>query len=273
MGRIRSAHRTLAVATVLAAAAFGPAAPSAEAQAPLRKIGELELSLAGLVARLDPAEPAVPKNTAAGVRVVVEAGGRELGAEEVRAFLGGEFFVEAELSGPGLPRTITIPDLAGGEPVPADPLVLPTPALSVGGDYELANVRIVSGGRVLRFACPPERNSSRHSDSVAAVTRSSRERRSRSSPRSSLSTAATFRFAEKRPRSGRASLASPLALRAPSEASEPFFVVMDTLLLDGACCPHQVSNETVGRGTPRCSRERRASAQQGSDWPVRSTDA
>jgi hypothetical protein len=97
------------------------------------------------------------------------------------------------------------------------------------------------GWRALRFACPPELLT--HSESVAAVTRSSRQRPSSCPPRSSLSTAAIFRFAEKRPRSGRAALGSPVALRLPSEAIEPVFVVMDALLLNGACCPNRCPTE------------------------------
>jgi hypothetical protein len=58
-----------------------------------------------------------------------------------------------------------------------------------------------------------------------------------------------LRLAEKRPRSARASPVSPLALRAPSEPGDPFSFVMDTLLDSGACCPNQLSNETLGRGT------------------------
>jgi protocatechuate 3,4-dioxygenase beta subunit len=114
------------------------------AQAP-RKIGELQLSLVGLTARLDPPNPAVPKNTAAGVRVVVEAGGRALDAAEVAAFLDSGFEVQAELSGPGLSSTLTLP---GPEaPATGDPLILPLPALALGGDYSLSNLRIVAGGR------------------------------------------------------------------------------------------------------------------------------
>ncbi len=52
---------------------------------------------------------------------------------------------------------------------------------------------------------------------VAAVTRTSRDSRWRSSPRTSRTTAAVFRIGEKRCRFGGASVASSMALRAYSE--------------------------------------------------------
>src|SRR5271157_2899685 len=78
-----------------------------------------------------------------------------------------------------------------------------------------------SASRAFRLAAPPSRNCSRQPDSVAAVTPSSRESVSRSSPRSSRRTAANLRFADQRPRpSHRSSGAPPVALRAPSGAPE-----------------------------------------------------
>jgi len=151
--RVRSMTRT-ALALALAVLANGLLPAPAAAQAPLRKIGEMELQLAGLGAVLDPVNPVVPKNTPAGVQVIVRAGGRQLTAAEVETLVGGAFFIEAELNGPGLPRTITIPELQGGEPLPADPLILPLPGLNTGGDYELANIRIVSGGRAVMGVLP-----------------------------------------------------------------------------------------------------------------------
>jgi len=143
-----------ALALAVTALASGLLPAPAAAQAPLRKIGEMELQLAGLGASLDPVNPVVPKNTPAGVQVIVRAGGRQLTASEVEGLVGGVFFIEAELNGPGLPRTITIPDLENGEPLPADPLILPLPGLSTGGDYELTNIRIVSGGRAVMGVLP-----------------------------------------------------------------------------------------------------------------------
>ncbi len=139
--RTQVGHRAIAGVGLLAALL---SSLPALAQAP-RKIGELQLSLVGLSARLDPPNPAVPKNTAAGVRVVVEAGGRVLEPAEVAAFLDSGFEVQAELSGPGLNSTLTLP---GPEaPATSDPLILPLPALAIGGDYTLSNLRIVAGGR------------------------------------------------------------------------------------------------------------------------------
>ena len=86
-------------------------------------------------------------------------------------------------------------------------------------------------------ARPAASKRSRHCDSVAAVTPSSRESASNSSPRSSLSTASLFRREEKRPRSVR----DPL--RPFNPCAE---LVMDTSSA-GAACPNQVSKKTVDR--------------------------
>jgi hypothetical protein len=66
---------------------------------------------------------------------------------------------------------------------------------------------------------------------------------------SGLDVAAHYYSASRAVDSARASPVSPLALRAPSEPGDPFSFVMDTLLYSGACCPNQLSNETLGRGT------------------------
>ena len=86
-------------------------------------------------------------------------------------------------------------------------------------------------------ARPAASKRSRHCDSVAAVTPSSRESASNSSPRSSLSTASLFRREEKRPRPVRD------ALRPFNPCAE---LVMDTSSA-GAACPNQVSKKTVDR--------------------------
>jgi hypothetical protein len=117
------------------------------AQTPTRKLGQLRLSVVGVSATLDPGSPVVPKNTASGVRVVVRSGDVELSAADVATFLGtAGYKVEALLSGPGLPFTVALPQLAVGEPLPADPLLLPLPPLRVGGDYTLSNVRLTVNG-------------------------------------------------------------------------------------------------------------------------------
>ena len=151
--RVHPMTRT-ALALALVALTQGLLPEPAAAQAPLRKIGEMELQLAGLAAVLDPVNPVVPKNTPAGVQVIVRAGGRQLTAAEVETLVGGSFFIEAEISGPGLPRTITTPDLDGGEELPKDPLILPLPGLNAAGDYELSNIRIVCGGRAVMGVLP-----------------------------------------------------------------------------------------------------------------------
>src|SRR5262245_33454233 len=118
--------------------------PSAsEAQAPLRKIGEMELALLGVQATVDPADPAVPKNIGSAVRIVVTAGGQPLSAADVKRFLGDDFTVQGLLSGPGLPFPIDLPHLEQGEVPPADPLLLPLPPLRQAGNYQLTNVRLV----------------------------------------------------------------------------------------------------------------------------------
>jgi hypothetical protein len=120
---------------------------ASRAQVVPRKIGELRLGITGVAATVEPLEPSVPKNVASAVRVIVKAGPRVLGVAEVEALLGGGFRVLGDLSGPGLPTTLGIPDGDGGL---GDPLLLPLPALSIGGDYPLANLRVVGeGGSVL----------------------------------------------------------------------------------------------------------------------------
>ena len=103
------------------------------AQAPFRKIAEMEVSLVGLRATVDPPNPTVPKNTASGVRIVVTAGQRELSAEEVAAYFGVGFQLQGLLSGPGLPVAVDLPHLRDGEALPADPMLLPLPPLPKAG--------------------------------------------------------------------------------------------------------------------------------------------
>ena len=79
------------------------------AQTSLRKIGELELQVQGISATVQPANPTIPKNTAAGVRIVVNTPSGTLTSDDVAKFLGGSFEVHSELSGPGLTGTITLP--------------------------------------------------------------------------------------------------------------------------------------------------------------------
>jgi PA14 domain-containing protein/chitobiase/beta-hexosaminidase-like protein/Big-like domain-containing protein/carboxypeptidase family protein len=136
-------------ATAIVAFLLALVPSAARAQAPLRKIGEMELALVGLHATVDPLNPTVPKNTASGVRVVVMAGDRELSAAEVAAFFKGSFQVQALLSGPGLPTAVDLPHLRDGESLPVDPLLLPLPPLPQGGEYQLTNIRIFGNGTTL----------------------------------------------------------------------------------------------------------------------------
>ncbi len=117
------------------------------ARADVRSLGEIEVALYGLTATADPAHPIVPKQTASGIRVLVKAGGRTLSSSEVARLVGGPFVVQAELSGPGLSGTLSLP-LTGAQAVPSpDPLVLTFPGLPQAGDYDLANIRLVRAGR------------------------------------------------------------------------------------------------------------------------------
>ncbi len=131
----------------------GLAATSVSA-AQLRSLGEIEVALYGLTAGVDPANPIVPKQTASGVRIVVKAGGKVLSASQVAQLLGGPFQVQAELSGPGLSGIMSLP-VTGPQAVPSpDPLVLTFPGLPRAGEYEIANIRLVRGGRALLDVSP-----------------------------------------------------------------------------------------------------------------------
>ena len=77
--------------------ALAPA--SVSAQAPLRKIGELELAIRGLSATVEPETPVVPRNVASAVRVVVRAGALELTAAEALVALEADLLQGVELRG------------------------------------------------------------------------------------------------------------------------------------------------------------------------------
>ncbi|MBX7183681.1 MAG: carboxypeptidase regulatory-like domain-containing protein, partial [Vicinamibacteria bacterium] len=123
--------------------------PATRAEAQFRKIGEMELRLSGMSASIENAEPVVPKNTPGGVRILVRAGGVDLSLADLFRFLGRDFSVQGELSGPGLSQPVSLPFLQPGEELPADPLILPTPPIAIAGNYRLSNLRIVSGGRTV----------------------------------------------------------------------------------------------------------------------------
>lgn len=119
----------------------------------LPHLTSFDVVVSGIAATVEPLEPVVPKNVAAGVRIVVKGGDRVLTAEEVAAQVGNGFEVRGELSGPGLERTITVPEAGSGE-APADPLLLTLPALPIAGDYTLSNIRLVRGGKAVMDVSP-----------------------------------------------------------------------------------------------------------------------
>ena len=124
---------------------------SSDAQA-LRKLGDMQLRLVGLSATVDPLNPTIPKNIASGVRVVIAGGGQVVTpADAVR--LLGEFSIEGELSGPGLGAPVTLRQAVAAGTTATD-LLLPIPALAVGGAYALANLRLVAGGRPVLDVTP-----------------------------------------------------------------------------------------------------------------------
>src|SRR5262249_7875079 len=86
-----------------------------------------------------------------------------------------------------------------------------------------------STSRLFKTASPPARKRSRHSVSVAAVTRCFREVLSISAPRSSSRTTDTLRLEDHRPPPAVAadSGATSVALRAPSDAPESCFLALD----------------------------------------------
>jgi hypothetical protein len=149
--------RTIGSTAAVLGALLLTLADAARAQSPFRKIGEMEVAVRGISAVLEPAAPVVPRNIPSGVRVVVRAGDRELSVDEVKSFLGlgaGESFqVAAELSGPGLGQTITLP--AAGA-VTTDPLLIPYPGLAVAGDYHLSGARITVGGQARMDVTPDD---------------------------------------------------------------------------------------------------------------------
>jgi len=131
----------LGIALLAASAVAASAAPVS------RSLTELQVAVYGLSAGVEPASPIVPKQTASGLRIVVKAGARTLSAAEVARLLGGPFEIQAELSGPGLAGALSLPR-TGADAIPSpDPLVLTFPGLPHAGDYEIANIRLVRGGR------------------------------------------------------------------------------------------------------------------------------
>ncbi|HKY34350.1 MAG TPA: carboxypeptidase regulatory-like domain-containing protein [Polyangiaceae bacterium] len=122
----------------------------------LRPLTSFDVAIRTLTAAPDQDEYVVPKNVASAVRIVVKSGDKVLTTEEVAQQLGGAFSVNAELSGPGLNRVVTLPDLGPSDPPPADPLLLPLPALATAGDYKVSNIRFVRSGQAVLDVSPAE---------------------------------------------------------------------------------------------------------------------
>src|SRR6187402_1745039 len=91
----------------------------------LRKIGEMELALVGLSATVDGARPAIPKNVASGVKILIRGGGSTL-TPAGAANLLGEFDVVGELSGPSFGETVTVRQTFQSSAAGAD-VILPLP--------------------------------------------------------------------------------------------------------------------------------------------------
>ena len=145
--------RGILAALLLLATVMVVAVPVAATRPPQRKIAEMELQLLGLTAAVEPARPAIPKDVAGGVRVVVRAGEETLSVPAAVDIFGAGFVVRGDLSGPGLSTTVAVPE--PGAALPADPFVLPLPALGQAGDYTLSNLRIESQGVRVLDVTPP----------------------------------------------------------------------------------------------------------------------
>jgi hypothetical protein len=106
------------------------------------KIGSLDLTVGGFSATVTPATPVIPKNVSSGVQIVVTLNGQTLTPAAVAQYLGGNFQIEGEYSGPGLSQTVDVP-----QSTPAvNSLVLDLPAVNEAGNYTLSNLRFMVNG-------------------------------------------------------------------------------------------------------------------------------
>ena len=80
---------------------FFAAASHGQAQTVSHRLGQIELSVLGISATIDPLAPVVPKHTASGVRIVVRGGTNELSPAVIARLLGSDVHVEAEQVLPG----------------------------------------------------------------------------------------------------------------------------------------------------------------------------
>jgi hypothetical protein len=143
----------VALATLAVCASVASAATTGSR---LPHLTSFDVTIRTLTAAPDQDEYVVPKNVASAVRIVVKSGDKVLTTEEVAQQLGGAFSVNAELSGPGLDRVLTLPALGPSDPPPVDPLLLPLPALATAGDYKVSNIRFVRGGQPVLDVSPAE---------------------------------------------------------------------------------------------------------------------
>lgn len=88
---------------------FGDAGADVPLRPVPRRLTQFRLAIHGLQATIDPLAPLVPKGVASGVRIIVRAGGQDLSLEQARGALGPGFSVHAELAGPSLSQTVTLP--------------------------------------------------------------------------------------------------------------------------------------------------------------------
>jgi hypothetical protein len=105
-------------------------------------IGQLDLTIGGIAASVTPAQPVIPKNVSSGVQVNVTLGGQTLTPAAVAQYLGGNFQIEGEYSGPGLSQTANVSQTTPNN----SSLVLDLPAVNESGNYTLSNLRFVVNG-------------------------------------------------------------------------------------------------------------------------------
>jgi hypothetical protein len=105
-------------------------------------IAQADLTVGGLAASVTPAQPVIPVNVSSGVQVNVTLNGQAVTATQVAQYLGGNFQVEGEFSGPGLAQSISVPQ----SPPAVNSLVLDLPAVNEAGNYTLSNLRFVVNG-------------------------------------------------------------------------------------------------------------------------------
>ncbi len=141
MSRSRGQGRLRAVSALLSAIILAAVVPT-RAQTTQVKIGQLDLTVGGLSAAVTPAQPVIPVNVSSGVQVNVTLNGQSLTPTAIAQYLGGNFQIQGEYSGPGLSQTIDVPQ----SPPAVNSLVLDLPAVNQGGNYTLSNLRFVVNG-------------------------------------------------------------------------------------------------------------------------------